>query len=142
MMLSTSAFATAALIAAIADRLVLQRHKLEMIGIGVAEQKKGVLRIPLQYINRAKRLKGARVEFWLRDSDHPTTIIPGEHRTLDLAVHGLNNEFLTFKPGEVRPGRWQLHVRVTHGDCRWNPLYRLFPLQTILRESVFIGGND
>lgn len=142
MMLTTSVFATSAIIAAIADRVVLQRNKLDEFSIKQPVHQNGLICFPMKYRNHLRHLKGAHVEYWLRNDDCPTTVITGRHRTLDLARMGENEEYLSFSETDVSPGIWSIHIRVTHGDCRWNPLYRLFPLQTTIRQQVIIRYGE
>jgi len=140
MLISTSTVALAALAVAVADRVLLRRCGVKLVNLGAAQKEGELTAFPIAFVKRSSRLKGARIEYWLRRADQPNLIISGVHRTLDLSSAGINNELLTFKSAYLTPGEWELQVRITHGDSCWNPVYRLFPNQSITRKRVIIRG--
>ncbi|HFU2857336.1 TPA: lysis protein [Enterobacter cloacae] len=137
-MLTSTLVATGALLFAVADRVFVRREKVHVLDLGEVRYREGFIDVPLRFVNNAQKLKGAHVEYWLRDEENPTQVVVGKHRTLDMAPIGLNSEYLSFKAGYVAPGGWELVVRITHGDCRWNPFYRLFPLQSTIKRHLTI----
>ncbi len=129
-------FITAMAAAMVADRCVFARKKVELLGCGTAVARDNALAFPVRLnIACAGKLAGAKIEYWLRDSNDPTVVISGKQRTLDLSPKGVSEEFLLIDTRYLEPGEWLLTVRVTHGNSRLNPLYRIFPLQdTISRK--------
>ena len=140
-MITSTLIAAGAALAAIVDRVVVQREKIDVLDLGDPEYRGEFVDFPFRYFNRTDRLKGARVEYWLFNEENPAHIVSGKHRTLDLSPIGLNAEYLSFKTEYATPGYWTLAVRITHGDCRWNPLYRLFPLQSTVKKHITLQGG-
>lgn len=122
---------------AIADRFGLQRKDVELFGLGEADVQRHFVRVPLVYETRFSLLRGATVDYWIRDARKPTTLIEGKPRRLASLARGENSEWLhipTLHMGEGS-GDWVLSVTVTHGDSFFNPLYRIFPIsQTVTRK--------
>lgn len=143
MMLSQSVIATAALTAAVIDRVLFKRKQVIILRIDEAVDQGRAIGFPVMFKNKVKHLKGALIEYWLRDTSNPTTVINGKPRTLDISSKGVNEEYLLIDKKYLSSGTWELHVRITHGNCRWNPLYRLFPVQSIRvkRCDISLGGN-
>ncbi|EKN4689550.1 lysis protein [Yersinia ruckeri] len=143
MMLSQSVIAAAALTAAVIDRIIFKRKQVIILKVGDAVNQGRAIGFPVMFKNKVNHLKGALIEYWLRDTNNPTTVINGKPRTLDISNKGVNEEYLLIDKKYLSSGTWELHVRVTHGNCRWNPLYRLFPVQSICvkRCNISLGGN-
>lgn len=138
-MLTSTLIATGALVAAIVDRVVLARKKIVVLDLGEPVERGEFIDVPFRYVNHCPNLRGAWVEYWLKDENNPALVLSGKHRTLDLSPVGLNAEFLSFRKEYVTEGEWTLYVRVTHGDCRWNPFYRLFPLQSTVKKFLIFN---
>ncbi|MBD2780808.1 lysis protein [Xenorhabdus sp. 42] len=142
MMLSPSVITTASLALAVIDRIFLQRKQVIILNIGNSIDRGRAIAFPVMFENKVNRLKGALIEYWLRDTNNPTTVINGKARTLDISKKGMNEEYLLVDKKYLTSGAWELHVRVTHGNCRWNPLYRLFPVQSHRQKSCSIQLRD
>ncbi|MCG3462189.1 lysis protein [Xenorhabdus bovienii] len=142
MMLSPSVITTASLAVAVIDRIFFQRKQVILLNIGDSIDRGRAIAFPVMFKNKANHLKGALIEYWLRDTNNPTTVINGKTRTLDISKKGVNEEYLLIDKKYLTPGAWELHVRVTHGNCRWNPLYRLFPVQSQRQKSCSIQWGD
>ncbi|WP_426575311.1 lysis protein (plasmid) [Xenorhabdus stockiae] len=138
MMLTPSVITTASLAVAVIDRIVFQRQQVIILNLGEAIDRGRAIAFPVIFKNKVKHLKGALIEYWLRDTNNPTTVINGKARTLDISKKGVNEEYLLIDKKYLTSGAWELHVRVTHGNCRWNPLYRLFPVQSQRQKSCSI----
>lgn len=138
-MLTSTIFATGAVLLAVADRLIVERKAIDCMELGEPSLREGFIDFPMKYVNRRRKLRGARVEYWLFNTEDPTHVITGKHRTLDLANNGVNQEYLSFRREYLVDSSLVLAVRITHGDCRWNPLYRLFPLQTTVKKQFSLS---
>ncbi|KMJ46716.1 hypothetical protein AB204_02585 [Xenorhabdus khoisanae] len=141
-MLSPSVIATVSLAVAVIDRIFFQRKQVIILNIGDSTDRGRAMAFPVMFKNKVHPLKGALIEYWLRDTNNPTTVINGKARTLDISKKGVNEEYLLIDKKYLTSGAWELHVRVTHGNCRWNPLYRLFPVQSHRQKSYSIQVGD
>ncbi|WP_340618765.1 lysis protein [Xenorhabdus entomophaga] len=141
-MLSPSVIATVSLAVAVIDRIFFQRKQVIILNIGDSIDRGRAVAFPVMFKNKVHPLKGALIEYWLRDTNNPTTVINGKARTLDISKKGVNEEYLLVDKKYLTSGAWELHVRVTHGNCRWNPLYRLFPVQSHRQKSCSIQLGD
>ncbi|MDC9615444.1 lysis protein [Xenorhabdus khoisanae] len=141
-MLSPSVIATVSLAVAVIDRIFFQRKQVIILNIGDSIDRGRAIAFPVMFKNKVHPLKGALIEYWLRDTNNPTTVINGKARTLDISKKGVNEEYLLVDKKYLTSGAWELHVRVTHGNCRWNPLYRLFPVQSHRQKSCSIQLGD
>ena len=81
-------------------------------------------------------------QYSLRDSKNPTAVITGKTRPLDLSVKGMNEEYLLIDQRYLEAGTWLLSVRVTHGNSRMNPLYRIFPVQESITRSYGVTKDE
>ncbi|MGL5103071.1 MAG: lysis protein [Plesiomonas sp.] len=138
MMLSPVEIATASLAVAVIDRLLLKRKQITVLSVGSVTDRGRAFAFPVRFHNRSGVLKGAYVEYWLRDTSDPTTVINGKCRTLDITKKGTSEEFLLVDKKYITSGEWELHIRVTHGNCRWNPLYRWFPVQSNFQQNYIL----
>lgn len=120
--------------AALADRYLFKRRKVIAQKIGEEEYSDEVIRFPVSFKTTCRNVKGARVEYCLRDKKDPTTVITGKARSLFISEKGVTREFLFFNRRYLKDGNWELVVRMTHGDSRINPLYRLFPVQSVVTK--------
>lgn len=124
---------------ALADRYVWKRKQAVICDIGEEgyDDTDNVIRFPVSFKTTRSNIKGARMEYCLRDKNDPSTVITGKSRSLFFNTKGITREYVFFSRKYLKAGDWVLQVRMTHGDCRINPLYRLFPIQT-MQEKTFI----
>ncbi|CAH3933226.1 TPA: hypothetical protein ACGFAK_004609 [Serratia marcescens] len=127
--------------AALADRFLFKRRKAIVQDTGSEEYIDEVIRFPVSFLTTCRNVKGARVEYCLRDKKDPTTVITGKARSLFISDKGLTREFLFFNRRYLKSGNWELVVRMTHGDSRINPLYRLFPVQSVVTKVFDIPAD-
>ena len=136
-------FMTAMAAAMVVDRYALARKKVSLLGCGAAMVRGNALAFPVRLsIACVGKLAGAKIEYWLRDSNDPTVVISGKQRTLDLSPKGVSEEFLLIDTRYLEPGEWYLTVRVTHGNSRLNPLYRIFPLQDTVTRTYQLSKSE
>lgn len=136
-------FIAAMATAMVVDRSVFARKKVELMGCGEAVVRDNALAFPIKFdIACAGKLTGAKVEYWLRDSNNPTVVISGKQRTLDLSPKGISEEFLLIDNRYLESGAWELTVRLTHGNSRLNPLYRIFPLQNTVTKKYQLTKSE
>ena len=129
--------------AALADRYIWMRKQAVISNIGeeIYDDQDNVIRFPVSFETTAGNIKGAQVEYCLRDKNDPTTVISGKNRSLFFSKKGETREYLFFSRKYLKSGEWELQVRMTHGDCRLNPLYRLFPMQTMQSKTFFLPNE-
>lgn len=127
---------------AVFDRFILKRKKIRLVECGDAVVRGKALAFPLRFRVSCARLTGAMVEYSLRDSKNPTSVITGKTRTLDLSAKGINEEYLLIDQRYLEAGTWLLSVRVTHGNSRMNPLYRIFPVQESITRNYGVTKDD
>ena len=136
-------FITAMAAAMVVDRYALARKKVSLLGCGAAMVRGNALAFPVRLsIACVGKLAGAKIEYWLRDSNDPTVVISGKQRTLDLSPKGVSEELLLIDTRYLEPGEWYLTVRVTHGNSRLNPLYRIFPLQDTVTRTYQLSKSE
>lgn len=121
------------------DRFVMKRSKITGLRVGEHKVEKGYLRIPFFFDTKFNRLKGATIEYTLRDAQFPTTVITGGRRTLEHSRAGSNCEYLDVATSKISTnGAWIVHVKIVHGDSFYNPLYRIFPLDMTVEKNLNI----
>lgn len=136
-------FITAMAAAMVVDRCAFARKKVSLLGCGAATVRGNALAFPVRLsIACVGKLAGAKIEYWLRDSNDPTVVISGKQRTLDLSPKGVSEEFLLIDTRYLELGEWSLTVRVTHGNSRLNPLYRIFPLQDTVTKTYQLSKSE
>lgn len=127
----------------IADRFILGRKKIDLISIGEPQKTYGhAIAFPISLKAKKTNVTGAQVEYWLRDKRDPTTVISGKSRTLEFTEKGESREHLLIDSRYLDPSDWVLTVRVTHGNSRINPLYRVFPITKVLTKQFTITSQD
>lgn len=129
-------------IAAAFDRFILKRKQVVLKGAGEGVAKGCAVAFPVSFQVNCLKLKGAQIEYWLRDSNNPTAVITGKTRPLDYAPKGLNQEYLLIDTRYLTEGTWMLTIRITHGNSRTNPLYRIFPLQETVSRIYGIAKSE
>ncbi|PLR30290.1 lysis protein [Chimaeribacter californicus] len=123
----------------IIDRFLMKRSKITDLRVGDHKVEKGCLRIPFFFNIKYNRLKGATIEYTLRDAQFPTTVIAGGRRTLEHSRAGSNCEYLDVDTDKISTdGIWIVHVKIVHGDSLYNPLYRIFPLDMTVEKRLNI----
>lgn len=123
----------------VTDRFLLPRSNITKLRAGEHKIENGHVRIPFYFNVKFNRLKGATIEYTLRDKRFPTTVIAGGRRTLEHSRTGENCEYLDIPADKVSPdGRWIVRVKVVHGDSFLNPLYRIFPLHLVVEKEFDI----
>lgn len=120
------------------DRALLRRTDISSIALDELIYTSDSIRVPLHYATRFARLKGAEIEYSLRDANHPTTVISGRRRTLIHSQRGDNCEYLIVNDKFLSNGQWIMSVQVKHGDSFINPLYRIFPLAHYVEKQFEI----
>lgn len=122
------------------DRFYCQRGSVTSVSLRQCGVEGDMLKFAFDY-----RLKSvpmwSEVKYSLVDRKNPTTVISGKTRGLDFSRRGKNSEFLLFKKDIVKPGDWDLHIKVTTVSGRINPLYSLFPIVIFHSEPVSISNE-
>jgi hypothetical protein len=130
---------SAAAIYMIGDRFCLPRSNITKLRAGDHKVENEHVRIPFFFNVKFNRLKGATIEYSLRDKRFPTTVIAGGRRTLEHSRTGENCEYLDIPASKVSPdGVWIVRVKVVHGDSFFNPLYRIFPMELVVEKELNI----
>lgn len=127
---------------AVLDRYVLARKQVTLVDCGDAVVRGRAIAFPVRFSVTCSRLTGAKIEYSLRDSKNPTAVITGKTRPLDMSARGMNQEYLLIDERYLESGTWQLSVRITHGNSRTNPLYRIFPLQESFKRNYQIIKDE
>lgn len=131
----------AIMIVAAADRFLLHRRAITDLSLGELELTRNAIRAPFQFTPARKRLRGAAVSYLFRDANHPTTVIYGRSRPLEVGCRGETSEYLYVSLDKIHsPGTWVMSVTVTHGDSLWNPLYRIFPTRYQFSRTFIISN--
>ena len=97
---------------------------------------------PVSLKAKQSSVTGAQIEYWLRDKRDPTTVISGKARTLEFTAKGDSREHLLIDTRYLDDSCWLLTVRITHGNSRLNPLYRVFPIRKVLSREFNICKRD
>lgn len=125
------------------DRFILGRRKIDLISIGEPKAAMdNAIAFPVCLKAKRNSVTGAQIEYWLRDKRDPTTVISGKARTLEFTEKGESRENLLIDTRYLDASIWSLTVRITHGNSRINPLYRLFPIRKILNREFIIYKRD
>lgn len=123
------------------DRVMLRRKNVVLHRIGAAHLKPEALAFPITLDVRRGWLSDARVEYSLQDLKNPSVVIAGKTRAIDTSRKGRREEFLLINSRYIESGLWDLRVRVINGNCRLNPLYRIFPLVDFMEKQYRITSN-
>lgn len=127
---------------AIFDRFVLRRKSVLLKGIGRAVSKTEALAFPIMLYVRHSWISDARIEYSLQDLNNPSVVISGKTRGIDAARRGIRQEFLLINSRYLEAGRWDLRVKISNGNCRLNPLYRIFPQSEMLEKQYTISAVE
>lgn len=119
------------------DRILFMRGKLVIDKVDHYLNADGMIRFALHY-SIGLIPAWSEIRYSLVDLNNPTTVISGKTRGLDFSKRGANAEFLLFKQDIVKEGNWELKIKVTTVAGRLNPLYSLFPVQTLHTQRVTI----
>lgn len=141
MVVTSTYVVSAACLLAVAtfDRLFLQRGEIDLIKVEAAGQddENKFFRFALTFKTRHRLLK-SELKYTVRDKKNPITVISGKTRTLDFSDVGLNQEFLLIKREMLTSGQWIIDVEATSLGSRINPLFKIFPITSRIREEVDI----
>ncbi|HBT4785583.1 TPA: lysis protein [Klebsiella variicola subsp. variicola] len=123
---------------ALADRFILRRKSVQLQSIGMGVMKGEAVAFPVSLSIRRCWVSDAQVEYWLKDLKNPSVVIAGKTRTVDTAISGIREEYLLINSRYLEPARWDLRVRITNGNCRLNPFYRIFPMHEVMEKQYTI----
>lgn len=126
-----------AIVFSLVDRFIFIRGKLDINKVDHHLNADGMIRFAVHYMI-GHVPAWSEIRYSLVDMNNPTTVISGKTRGLDFSKKGANAEFLLFKQDIVKEGDWILKIKVTTTAGRLNPLYSLFPVQTLHSQSVRI----
>ncbi len=122
----------------VAERFSLKRSGIKILGLGMAPSDDEFYRFSMTYSVK-KKLRHSQVQYELRDAKRPTTVIAGKTRTMDFSSKGTNDEFLLIRKDLLQAGgTWLLNVRITTAGSRWNPFYKLFPVEVSASQAFNI----
>ncbi|EKS6507024.1 lysis protein [Enterobacter cloacae] len=124
---------------ALFDRFAIRRKSALIISIGAAAVKPYALAFPILLDIRRSWISDAHIEYSLQDLNNPMVVITGKTRPLDVTRRGSREEFLLINTRYLESGRWDLKVRIFNGNCRLNPLYRIFPLSHVMEKQYTIN---
>lgn len=123
------------------ERFSLKRSGVKIISLGMEKEDDEFYRFSMRYTVK-KKLRHSQVQYELRDAKRPTTVIAGKSRTLDFSGKGENDEFLLIRKSLIQDGgEWKLNVRIATAGSRWNPFYKLFPVEVSASETFHIEVN-
>lgn len=126
---------------ALFDRFVIRRKSALIQSIGAAVVKPYALAFPILLDIRRGWISDAHIDYCLQDLNNPMVVISGKTRALDVSRRGTREEFLLINTRYLESGRWDLKVRIFNGNCRLNPLYRIFPLSHVMERQYTIDIN-
>lgn len=127
----------AIVVAAMIDRCLLKRRKIDVISVSRDKDDHNCIKFAMQFSLKQKLLN-ATVAYTLRDKKNPRTVLTGKCRQLDFSHVGLNSEYLLFNKKYITPGSWVLDVKVESYGSRINPFYKIFPLVTTYQKEFKI----
>ena len=116
------------ILCAFVDRFAFVRGAFHVSQVKQHGNADGMIRFAMDYAIKTLPM-WSEVRYSLVDKRNPTTVISGKTRGLDFSRKGFNSEFLLFKEDIVKPGDWELKIKVITVAGRLNPLYSLFPVQ-------------
>jgi len=119
------------------DRYVLRRGAVDLLSVSVGNDSKDYVKFELAFNSDQKFIKSELV-YSVRDKEVPTTVIKGKDRTLDFTLQGLNREYLLIDKKLLTDGTWIVDVKVTTTGSRINPLHKIFPITTYIKQEVEI----
>lgn len=117
------------------DRYVLRRGAVELLSVCIGNDSKDYVKFELAFNSDQKFIKSELV-YSVRDKEVPTTVIKGKDRTLDFTLQGLNREYLMIDKKLLTNGTWIVDVKVTTTGSRINPLHKIFPIETYIKQEV------
>ncbi|MDV1094940.1 lysis protein (plasmid) [Raoultella ornithinolytica] len=135
-------FVLGLVIIALLDRFLIRRKSVQLNSIGMGVVKGGALAFPVSLSVRSCWVSDAQVEYWLKDLKNPTVVIAGKTRTVDTSIRGVREEYLLINSRYLEPARWDLRVRITNGNCRLNPFYRIFPMHEVMEKQYTITTDE
>lgn len=94
-------------------------------------------RVGLTYLSNQRFIK-SELNYTIRDTQDPTTVIAGKSRSLDFSKPGLNRGYLLIDKKLLSSGTWIVDLKVTTTGSRINPLHEIFPITTHIKRQVEI----
>jgi hypothetical protein len=129
--------AIALLLVAVIDRYLIRKGTVQLVSIKPGPYRDEFARFELEF-NSNQRFIKSELTYTVRDKEHPTTVIQGKSGTLDFSKKGLNREFLLIDKKLLCSGPWIVDVKVTTTGSRLNPLHKIFPIETHIKQEVEI----
>lgn len=126
---------------ALVDRYGFRRTSVVLEGIGKGVVKGSAIAFPVSLNIRHHWFSNAQVEYWLQDQKNPTFVIAGRKRTVAIGKCGRKEEYLLIDTKYLEEGEWDLKVKITNGNCRLNPLYRISPIYAMAEKTYTITVN-
>lgn len=123
---------------AIADRFWWRNGSVSLRDIDRPSYTEKFFRVGLAYLSNQRFIK-SELNYTIRDTQDPTTVIAGKTRSLDFSKPGLNREFLLIDKKLLTSGTWVVDVKVTTTGSRINPLHKIFPITTHIKRQVEIS---
>ncbi|ECE4679749.1 lysis protein [Escherichia coli] len=127
--------------AALIDRFIFRRKSVFITAIGKAVVKESALAFPVSLSVKRSWISDAQIEYWLQDLKNPSVVISGKTRTIDTSKRGKREEYLLIDTRYLEPARWDLKVKLTNGNCRLNPFYRIFPINDVIVRHFTITNK-
>lgn len=132
-----SYYSWAAIIVAVLylDRLLFSRGKVKLIDLHIHEDYKDNYKQFSVKFRASGALTHHHLEYHLRNTEDPTTVIVGKKRTLSFSTKDKNHETLMINKKYIKGGRWELCVKVTSQGSRINPFYVYHPVVSTIKKE-------
>ncbi|EIH4817230.1 lysis protein [Escherichia coli] len=130
------------IVAGLIDRFIFRRKSVSIMSIGEAVIKKSAIAFPISLHVKRSWISDAQVEYWLQDLKNPSVVISGKARQVDASKRGEREEYLLIDTRYLESAQWDLKVRLINGNCRLNPLYRIFPINDVIERQFSIEKID
>ncbi|EEX8327084.1 lysis protein [Escherichia coli] len=127
---------------AIIDRFIFRRKSVDILSIGDAVVKESAIAFPVSLRVKRSWVSNAQIEYWLQDLKNPSVVISGKTRPVDASKRGEREEYLLIDTKYLEPTKWDLKVTLTNGNCRLNPLYRIFPINDCIERQFTIEKRE
>lgn len=119
-----------------------RRKSVRITGIGDAVSKENALAFPVSLRVGHSWVSDAQIEYWLQDLKNPSVVISGKTRPVDSSKHGMREEYLLIDTRYLESAQWDLKVKLTNGNCRLNPFYRIFPIRDVFERQFTIKQDE
>lgn len=131
----------AIMLAFVLDRFVIRRGRITVNDVVFTDIVGGLARFELVYTGYSKII-ASHVDCLVVDCLEPTTVISNKKRPLMSHKIGQKREYLLVKKDLLHSGEWTTSVRITTGGCRFNPLYKIFPLYSKFNKQIMVASNE